>query len=54
MEVLYSRQHSTAQYVCIVITLCNSKSIDGPGKVANPARGQLKGENELFPTPVRA
>ena len=24
------------------------------GKVANPARGQLNGENEFFPVPVRA
>ena len=25
-----------------------------PGKVANPARGQLNRENEHFPVPVRA
>ena len=31
-----------------------SKSMDQPGKVANPARGQLKRENEYFPVPVRA
>ena len=31
------------QYVCMVITY--SKSMDQPGKVANPARGQLKREN---------
>ena len=36
-------------YVCIVITF--SKSEDQPGKVANPARGQLNRENELFPVP---
>ena len=30
-------------YVCIVITY--SKSKDQPGKVANPARGQLNKEN---------
>ena len=29
-------------YVCVVITY--SKSMDQPGKVANPARGQLKRE----------
>ena len=28
--------------------------MDQPGKVANPARGQLKRENEYFPVPVRA
>ena len=31
-----------------------SKSKDRPGKVANPARGQLNRENEYFPVPVRA
>ena len=31
-----------------------SKSMDQPGKVANPARGQLKRENEYSPVPVRA
>ena len=31
-----------------------SKSKDLPGKVANPARGQLNRENEYFPAPVRA
>ena len=30
------------------------KSKDQPGKVANPARGQLNKENEYFPVPVRA
>ena len=28
--------------------------MDQPGRVANPARGQLNGENEYFPLPVRA
>ena len=31
-----------------------SKSIHQPGKVANPARGQLNRENEYFPVRVRA
>ena len=31
-----------------------SKSMDKPGNVANPARGQLKRETEYFPVPVRA
>ena len=30
-------------YVCMVIT--HSKSMDQPGEVANPARGQLNREN---------
>ena len=32
----------------------HSKSMDQPGKVANPARGQLNRENEYFPVRVRA
>ena len=39
--------------VCMVITY-SKKSMDQPGKVANPARGQLNGENEYSPVPVRA
>ena len=31
-----------------------SKGMDQPGKVANPARGQLIRENEYFPVRVRA
>ena len=31
-----------------------SKSMDQPGKVANPARGPLNRENEYFPVRVRA
>ena len=31
-----------------------SKGMDQPGKVANPARGQLNRENEDFPVRVRA
>ena len=31
-----------------------SKSMDQPGKVANPARGQLNGENQYFPVRVGA
>ena len=31
-----------------------SKSMDQPGKVANPARGQLDGGNKYFPVRVRA
>ena len=31
-----------------------SKSMEQPGKVANPARGQLNRENQYFPVRVRA
>ena len=30
------------------------QSMDQPGKVANPAHGQLNRENEYYPVPVRA
>ena len=36
-------------YVCMAIT--HSKSKDQPGKVANPARGQLKRENNISLSP---
>ena len=46
-------------YWYYVIILCMyvhtySKSMDQPGKVANPARGQLNRKNEYFPVRVRA
>ena len=31
-----------------------SESTDQPGKVVNPARGQLNRENEYFPVYIRA
>ena len=31
-----------------------SKSVDQPGKVVSPARGQLNRKNEYFPVRVRA
>ena len=40
-------------YVCMYGHTC-SKSMDQPGKVANPARGQLNRENEYFPVRIRA
>ena len=39
-------------YVCTAITY--SKGKDQPGKVANPARGQLNRENYIFLASVRA
>ena len=38
--------------LCMVITY--SKGMDQPGKVANPAGGQLNRGNYCFPVPVRA
>ena len=49
---LYCTLTLIAVYVCMVITY--SKGKDQPGKVANPARGQLYRENDIFPDPVRA
>ena len=40
-------------YVCM-FGHTYSKSVDQPGKVASPARGQLKRENEYFAVCVRA
>ena len=41
-------------YACMVITYSRVPGMDQPGKVANPARGQLNRENEHSPVPVRA
>ena len=41
-------------YVCMVTHTRYSKSMDQPGNVANPARGQLNRENYYFPVRVRA
>ena len=38
----------------IYMVITYGKGKDQPGKVANPARGQLNRENEYFPVPVRA
>ena len=39
-------------YVCMVTHI--GKSMDQPGKVASPARGQLDRKIEYFPVRVRA
>ena len=46
------RKGSMYWYVCMVLTYSEGK--DQPGKVDNPARGQLNKENEYSPVPVRA
>ena len=38
-------------YICMVITYSQNK--DQPGKVANPACGQLNKGNKYFPVPLR-
>ena len=50
VDMLKVRQ---CMYVCMYGHTC-SKSMDQPGKVANPARGQLNKENQYFPVRVRA
>ena len=37
-----------------IMVITYSKGKDQPGKVTNPARGQLNRENEYFPFPIRA
>ena len=44
---------STSQLAMDTYGHTYSKSMDQPGKVANPARGQLNRENEYFPVRVR-
>ena len=41
-------------YVCIYGRHMLQQSMDQPGKVDNPARGQLNRENDYSPVPVRA
>ena len=43
-----------SRLLVIYMVITHSKSKDQPGKVANPARGQLNRENEYFPVRVRA
>ena len=33
--------------ICMIMTYVNSESVDQPGKVANPARGQLNKERNI-------
>ena len=40
--------------ISIMVIKYSKKSKDQPGKVVNPARGQLNRENKYFPVPVRA
>ena len=41
-------------YVCMYGHTYSKSSMDQPGKVGNPARGQLNRENEYFLVTVRA
>ena len=41
-------------YACMVITSSKQSSMGQSGMVANPARGQLHRENNVYPFPVRA
>ena len=41
-------------YILCMYGHTSSKSMDQPGKVASPARGQLNRENIIFPVRVRA
>ena len=48
------RNEPWRQTVCCMYGHTYSKSFDQPGKVANPASGQLNRENEYFPVRVHA
>ena len=52
----YVNKRTDARDPRYIIMYCNtySKSMDQPGKVANPARGQLKRKTKHFPVRVRA
>ena len=50
--ILYAIQQTTNTSILYGYTY--SKSMDQPGKVASPARGQLNRKNENFPVRVRA
>ena len=57
--ILYSILLYTRYLVWDILDVCMhghriQQNMDQPGKVANPARGQLNRENRLFPVPVRA
>ena len=63
VQVNYSRAYTWCSTLMKYITVCMyvcmyghhiQQSMDQPGKVANPARGQLNRENEYSPVPVRA
>ena len=45
-----------AAHICMLCMYVHhiQQSMDQPGKVANPARGQLNRENEYSSVPVRA
>ena len=60
-SLLVSSSCTTRTATSIYIHVCTvkhdiycSKSMDQPGKVANPASGQLDRENDYFPVRVRA
>ena len=58
MRRMLQLEHSIAESLVRYISVCYgytySKSMDQPGKVTNPARGQLNRENYYFPVRVRA
>ena len=59
MRLSFSRPTMNSGMICMYVNMYRhhivySKSMNQPGKVANPARGQLNREDEYFPVPVRA
>ena len=54
LRTIYQYQYQLDTYQVCMYGHTYSKSMDQPGKVANPARGQLNRENEYSPVPARA
>ena len=54
VQCVHTFDNTACVNVCIMYGHAYSKSMDQPGKVDNPARGQLSRENECFPVRVRA
>ena len=52
--IFASLSHTHYWYEVGMLKVPAVSSMDQPGKVANPARGQLNKENEYFPVSVRA
>ena len=53
-KVVFFGLATNALNVCSMYGHTYSESMDQPGKVASPARGQLNRKNEYFPVSVRA
>ena len=53
-QLIFASPSHTHSWCEVGMLKVPAKSMDQPGKVANPARGQLNRVNSYFPVPVRA